>query len=173
MRVALYVSAAFLASCSSPGNGSWLHYSAPSSAPVQQSVQRAQSSVDAAIEQAKNLSVDEKSQPGLVALNRSLFEAKNELRDAQAHIIDLDKKVRDQTDTLNKTIDEKNAAITARDAANSHVHKLKFLVCSIAAAAAGLLVFQFRSILALFGPWGFIAYAAVPSLVFGLLWLRL
>jgi predicted nucleic acid-binding Zn-ribbon protein len=137
-------------------------------------VQRAQSSVDAAVSAAKELKSDDPQQQSIiVALNKSLFDAKNELRDAQAQIVDLDEKVDEQTDLLNAANDEKNAAITARDAANSHVHKLKFLVCSLAAAATGLLVFQFRRILALLGPYGLIAYVAVPGLVFGALWMRL
>jgi hypothetical protein len=105
----------------------------------------------------------------LLTANASLQLA---LNDAADKITLLESAVKNQTVLLNNANDEKNAAITERDAAVEKYHHLKFFLCLLAAAAAGLLVFQFRGLLRLLGPWGFAAYAVVPGAVFTFVWLR-
>ncbi len=48
--------------------------------------------------------------------------------------------------------------------------KLKFGLCTLAAAGALYLLFQFRWILAFAGPYAWIAFVAGPAAAFGLLW---
>jgi len=87
---------------------------------------------------------------------------------------ELQGKINDQTDSLNKANDEKNRALKAADDAERRYHHLKFWVCALAAVAAGLLVFRLKALLFLIPPpYNFIVGAAVPVAVFGFLWLRL
>jgi hypothetical protein len=105
----------------------------------------------------------------LLAVNANLQLALNEAADK---VTLLESVVKNQTVLLNNAIDEKNAAITERVIAVEKYHHLKFFLALLAAAAAGLLVFQFRGVLRLLGPWGFAAYAVVPGAVFTFVWLR-
>jgi hypothetical protein len=109
----------------------------------------------------------------LLDAQTSLTIAQGDLAATQVKVTDLEGKVGVQTEQLNTATDEKNAAIAQDAVDRKHAHKLKFYACSLGAAAAGFLVFQFRTVLAFLGPYGFAAYVAVPALVFGALWLIL
>lgn len=182
--------------CASPKRSA-VHYSPPSVAPVREKISSAQGSVanaitlagaaKTAIARATELlaaPADQLSVPDLQealgeasgkvdALTTQLGSALGALGEAQVRIDALETKVSTQAAQLNTAIDEKNAAITWGDAAVSKYHRLKFFICLLAAAAAGLLVFQFRGLLVYLGPWGLAAYVVVPGLVFTALWIRL
>jgi hypothetical protein len=192
------LAATLFSSCASPRRSA-IHYSAPSVAPIRQNISSAKAHAAAegiaagaagvAIARAQSLYSSHESHPSESSadLQESLGEASGQINTlitengalrpaldaAEANITTLETKVGSQTDSLNTCGDEKNLAIDRADKATHRYHKLKFLMCTLAAAAAGLLVFQFRNLLLLLGPYGFAAYAVVPGIVFAALWLRL
>lgn len=124
-------------------------------------IARAQSLAPAAIpdlREALNI-----AQGKIDVLTTELVEVQEALTNANTHISALETQVIALADQLNTALAH-DAASTAK------YHRLKFYCCLIAAAAAFLLVFQFRNVLVLLGPYGFIAYGAAPAAVFGLCW---
>jgi uncharacterized lipoprotein YajG len=187
------VSVVAFASCAAPRAA--LHYSPPSVAPVRENVSDAQSHVtnaqthaqkakaaiadaikqmEMACPQAAGLKLDlADANREIDALTYELNVAQESLKSANVHVDQLEGKIGEQTNLLNTANDEKNAAITKADAAAHRYHKLKFYVCALGAALALLLIFKFKGLLTLLGPYGAIAYAAGPAAVFGALWLFL
>jgi hypothetical protein len=111
------------------------------------------------------------------------------LSEAQSDVTNLEGAVGAQTTDLNTCGDEKNAAIDQKNALEAKsakdarkYHRLKFAVCSLAAALACFLAVKLGLLklltkLSLLGPWGMAGAAgaalALPTLIFTALWLRL
>ena len=105
----------------------------------------------------------------LVAVSHDLDGARAELQTLKTVTIPgFESKVAEQTTQLNTCGDEKNAAIAAAEDAKHRYHRLKFYVCTLGAALAGLVISRFK-LYALGAP-GLIATLAAPAAVFGLLW---
>lgn len=86
-----------------------------------------------------------------------LLEVASQLRDAQTEIIPkLESKVGTMANEL---------AVV-----NRRYDKLKFGLCTLAAAGALYLLVQFRAILAFAGPYAWIAFVAGPVAIFALCW---
>lgn len=109
----------------------------------------------------------------LTETQAALADAQTALASAQTLSQSLQKQVNDQTTMLNKTIIEKNAALTERDTAVHAYHKLKFYACLLGAAAALFLLWKFKPFLAFLGPYAPLAFLVGPATLFGLLWLLL
>lgn len=190
IAVATALCAVLFASCAAPRSG--LHYSPPSVAPVRQNISEIQSHVSnaqthaqkakAAITDAKQVAAIDPNRLQLElnvanqevdALTNELAIAQEALKSANGNVDALQRKIGDQTDLLNTANDEKNAAITKADAAAHRYHQLKFYICAAGALIAFLLIWKFKGVLTLLGPYGMIAYVAGPAAVFGILWLRL
>lgn len=108
------------------------------------------------------------------ALTVDVQASQTSLAAAQTRAADLQKQINTQTADLNEANRIRNLAIDQATAANAHVHKLKFWICTLAAAATLLLVTRFTGFLApLLGPYALILYVAAPAAVFGVLWWRL
>ncbi len=108
------------------------------------------------------------------ALTQDVQASQTSLATAQTRAADLQKQINTQTADLNEANRIRNLAIDQAEAANAHVHKLKFWICTLAAAATLLLVTRFTGVLApLLGPYALILYVAAPAAVFGFLWWRL
>jgi hypothetical protein len=118
-----------------------------------------------------------------------LLKAQGSLKEAQDKLGPLQKKIEAQTESLNTANDDKNAALDqVRDLKHAAVlhekkyHRLKFGVCTLAAAGAVFLasklgLFGLLRKLSLLGPWGMVAgiagAVAIPGIIFGALWLFL
>lgn len=189
-----------MSSCATGPNKTSVYYSPPSVAPVQQKITAAQSSVTnaqthaakaktavatalRAVESEKDKSPELKlalddANTEIDALTTELTLTQAALQDATDNSSALQGRINEQTGTLNTCIDDKNTAITQRDTAQAqvkveqaHVHKLKFWICALAAELAAFLVFRFKWVFALAGPWGFIAgIVGAPVAVFWGLW---
>jgi hypothetical protein len=178
-------------SCANSPKRSTIRYSAPSTAPVQQKISDAKSSVaaavsaadsvSAAIADAKSINTDVKVGHALGVAESRAKDLSTQLASAQGSLIDagdktllLDSAVRNQTDLLNTCGDEKNAAITERDSAVRKYHDLKFFVCLLAAGAVLSLAWRFRGLLAFIPPpCNLVAIGALPLVIFTFLWIRL
>lgn len=174
------LSTSYLCSCSGVPRKTQLHYSPPSTAGIHKpldgakaSAADAKSSVAAAVSAAEKGDLDT-VKVELRAANDYIDQLTRQLLNTEEAVGYYEKKVVSQTDAANKAIDEKNHAIDVANAAVSRYHKLKFAVCLLAAAAALLLVFQFRALFIFIPPpYNLIALGVVPIAVFGFLWLRL
>jgi hypothetical protein len=175
-------------SCANPKRSS-IRYSPPNVQPVREKLIDAKTSVVAAVSaadavqsaiaEAKAANTNEKVGHALGLAESKAKELIAQLQSAQGSIggagdnLTLyDSAARNQTVLLNNAITRADASDLRADAAVEKYHHLKFFLCLLAAAAAGLLVFQFRGLLRLLGPWGFAAYAVVPGAVFAFVWLR-
>jgi hypothetical protein len=114
------------------------------------------------------------------ALTQELTVTQVALQFTQKHVTALEGQIQTVTDGANTAIDQKNLAIAAQQKAEAqvkidkaHAHRLKFYICSLAAALALFVVWKFKWILSFLGPYGLIAYAAVPAAVFTALWMFL
>jgi hypothetical protein len=154
-----------------------VRYSPPSTAPVQQKITDATAAVgdvSAAIAAAKAINIDEKVGHALTIAEARAIDAKDALAAAGDKTLLLDSAVRNQTDLLNRTIDEKNTAITERDDAVRKYHALKFFLCLLAAGAVLFIAWRFRALLVFIPPpYNLVAIGALPVLVFTFLWIRL
>jgi hypothetical protein len=183
----------FLASCAHRKLAT-IRYSPPSTAPVQEKISDAKSSNTAAISAADSvtaliaeaqtaLAVSDLPRVGHALgvaesmakdLGNQLSVTQSSLTIAGDRTLLLDSAVRNQTTLLNNAIDEKNAAITARDVAVSKYHRLKFFVCLLAAGAVLSLAWRFRGLLAFIPPpYNLVAIGALPVITFTALWIRL
>jgi hypothetical protein len=159
----------FLATSCQSSKTPALRYSAPSTAPIQEKLSDAKSSVTsaitdsvdvaAAIAEAKSINTDVKVGHALGIAESRTKDLGTQLAAAQTAIgvagdrtLLVDSAVRNQTDLLNNTITEKNDAITARDSAVRKYHGLKFFVCLLAAGAVLSLAWRFRGLLVFIGP---------------------
>jgi flagellar basal body L-ring protein FlgH len=154
-----------------------VRYSAPSTAPVQQKITDATTAigdVSIAIAEAKAINTNEKVGHALTIAEARAHDAKDALTAAGDRTLLLDSAVRNQTDVLNRTIDEKNDAITERDSAVRKYHGLKFFVCLLAAGAVLSLAWRLRGLLVFIPPpYNLVAIGALPVLTFTFLWIRL
>lgn len=109
----------------------------------------------------------------LIQTQEALASAQVSLIEAQQHATDLQGQINTQTQTLNTTIETSNRNADKLASITKAYHKLKFYVCSLAAACVGLLLWKFKAVLLFLGPYALIAMIAGPAAVFGLLWLLL
>lgn len=175
MRALLLASTFFFIACAGPRIAP--HYSAPSVNPVRQRIATAQNHLGRALEIAKQA----KTAPTLELKNQfidqlafELVTAQRALKESEAKALTLQGQVIAIANSANIEAAGRSTA-EAHDAATSRrYHTVKFYLCSVAAAAAALLAFQFRWILALLGPWGMLAgIGGLPAVVFGALWVWL
>jgi hypothetical protein len=168
-----------------------LHYSAPSTAPIQEKISDAKSSVaaavsaadsvSAAIAEAKTINTNEQVGHALGVAEARAKDLSTQLTSAQSALVGagektllVDSAVRNQTDLLNRTIGAKNAAITERDSAVRKYHGLKFFLCLLAAGAVLSLAWRLRGLLVFIPPpYNLVAIGALPVLTFTFLWIRL
>lgn len=113
------------------------------------------------------------------ALTQILLDDAAEIQRLETEIVPtLKKEVEVQTEKANLAIDQNEKLTKENDGLKAqvkvekaHVHKLKIGICTLGAAIGAFIVFQFGSgLIALFGPWGLLAYVAVPGAIFGFLW---
>ena len=182
-----------------------LHYSPPAVHPVREKVTLAQKHAEAEKTAADNaIAALDKAKSVAPAdvpdLQEALAEASGQvntirtenealraaLDDTQGKIDELEKKVSDQTQSLNVCVDDKNSAIAAVDSitkekaiVEKRYLRLKRLFCGIGAAIAAYLAHRFGIFgllrkLWFLGPWGIAgaiaAGAAIPGIVFAVLW---
>jgi hypothetical protein len=183
---------ALFISCAGPQQRS--HFTAPSFVPVNQSVtnlvannkasqthaEKAKKAIDSAekADSPKILKLALEDAKGEIdALTKILLDDAAQQQVLEGQVKDLTTQVERQTNVANQVIDDNNKLIATNlklakqakiDA--DHVHRLKFWLCSAGAAIGLFLVFQFSSLLMAFGPWGFLAYAIVPGIIFATLW---
>jgi len=184
IRYPLFAILALLVGCASPKKSA-LHYSAPSTAPVQEKITDAKTAVtdvSTAIADAQTaLQTSDLRSPTSERVGHALTLAEQRANDAAVALaaagnntLLLDSAVRNQTDVLNRTIDEKNSAITERDSAVGKYHHLKFWICLLAAGAVLSLAWRFKSLLLFIPPpYNLVAIGALPVLTFAFLWIRL
>lgn len=190
LPLTLLISALALCSCFETGQQR-PHLTAPSPAAVHKSVDKLEQHIDKASDNTKALKTTlakavalagenkelrvtlELANGQIDTLSAELLGAKGEVGVLRAANADLEKKVGAQTDYANARADEANAAILDRDAAKFRYHRLKFYACSLAAAAAFLLLWKFKGVLAFLGPYGIAALIGGPAAVFGIAWLTL
>lgn len=166
-----------------------IRYSPPSVSPVRSAVTASQEHVSTA--QVKAASATAKIEqlqkavekmPELMALANAahqdlddltseLLATKTELSKAQTEITALEKKIGDQTVVLNQTIDEKNAAITARDVVAKAYHRLKFMVIGLAMALTAFLIYSIFRFVAFVPPILYLLIAAPLAVGAALLFL--
>lgn len=152
-------------------------YNAPKLiAPVRASVAKAQVSVASAQGHVKNLSVTAAELTAkLPAQTPELHELTVKIQtEAKAADDDLAKTAEELQTAQTVTIPKLEA--TVGDMSNKltiiecRYGKLKFGLCTLAAAGAFYLLLQFRGILAFAGPYAWIAFVAGPAAAFALIW---
>ncbi len=166
-------------------------YIPPSVVPVKEQVASAQTKVASAQVHAESAAakLDELERatsdaPALLSLAQATHadvdSLTQELQDAQVNLVaaqtdanTLQAQVNVQTAMLQEVANERDAAILQAAEDRKHAHRLKLYICGIAAALAGFVVFHFKSLLLFAGPYGVLAFVAVPGAVFAALWIWL
>ncbi|TMJ17788.1 MAG: hypothetical protein E6G94_01425 [Alphaproteobacteria bacterium] len=167
-----------------------MHYSAPSVAPVREKLSDAQSlsvaeattgvAAQLALARAKTLA------PQVPDLQEAIAEASGQvehllevnanlqaaLKEVGAKLAVYETATNLQTTLLNSANDAKNSAITERDIAVAKYHRLKFLVCLLAAGAVLSLAWRFKTLLLFIPPpYDLVAIGALPVIAFAFCWI--
>ena len=137
-------------------------------APVRASIARVGDKVSSAKAHAEKIKTTIDTNPveakvEVDALLRDLEDALRWLNEANGKVDNLEKLV-------GPIIYERDEAIRQLGIVERRYGKLKFALCSLAAAAGVYLLMRFKWVLALLGPWSWVAYVAGPSVLFGMFW---
>jgi septal ring factor EnvC (AmiA/AmiB activator) len=137
---------ALFTACAGP-RISHVKYSAPSAMPVRRAVANAQDHAKKAkqdVEDAKKAEGDG-LQLALSDADHEIDQLTAELLTAQSALTDLESKTEILADNLNHAIDEKNAALLERDAANVKIHTASRKLWHTRFLLLGALVWIFRT----------------------------
>jgi septal ring factor EnvC (AmiA/AmiB activator) len=147
----------------------------PSVVPIQQSAHETQQHIKKAQDISKRLEQEvPQSKPFVDELNKELLDATTTITTLQGEVTQLDNQLTTQTNKANELSKASASAQVKLTAAVTRYHKLKMLVCGLAAALALFVLLRFPLLLSFIPPpWNVVGFAAIPALVYGGLWLRL
>lgn len=106
----------------------------------------------------------------LTQTQEALTSAQTSLAEAQNHATSLQLQIDDQTKTLNSTIETSNRNADKAAAATKKYHKIKLICAGLAMGLVGFLVFKFKALFVVLGPYALVPMIGLPAGAFALVW---